>query len=145
MFVYCSKCGHIQKMNRQQNCSVCDNELQQVPEKYLSANKNLFQSQEARELFIEEVIVTNSSYNNEIAKNRNIILNEKEQQHRKEVEEKVRKYKESKPTCKCPVCGSTNLSAISNVGKFVKISLIGVWGAGDLGKQRRCNSCGHKF
>lgn len=145
MFSYCPKCGYILKQDTKKNCPVCDDELKQVPDKYLSPSKNLFQSQEARELFIEEVIKTDLSYNNELAEKRKIILKEKEQKHYQEVEEKVQHYKNTKPTCKCPVCGSTNLSAISNVGKFVKISLIGVWGAGDLGKQRRCNSCGHKF
>ena len=72
-------------------------------------------------------------------------MQEKEKKHQEEINKKVQEYKETTPTYRCPVCGSSNLSAISNVGKVVKISLIGVWGAGDLGKQRRCNSCGHKF
>lgn len=145
MFFYCPRCGYIFKKNNQEKCPVCEFEIKQVPDKYLSASRNLFQSQNAREMFIEEVVKAEAAYDNELAKNRDSIIEEKNQKHKQDVEEKVQAYKEEKPIHKCPVCGSTNLSAISNVGKVVKISLIGVWGAGDLGKKRRCNSCGHKF
>lgn len=145
MFIYCSQCGLIVKKKHKPLCPVCNNELKEVPEKYLSPGKQLFKSQEVRKSFIEEIIKTDELYNRELAENREAILKDKEAKNKKEVEEKVQEYKRSKPTCKCPVCGSTNLSHISNIGKVVKISLIGVWGAGDLGKQRRCNSCGHKF
>lgn len=46
---------------------------------------------------------------------------------------------------KCPICGSTNLSKLSNVGKAAKIGLFGILGAGDLGKTWKCNNCGSKF
>ena len=144
MFVFCPQCGHIFKLNRESSCPVCDHEIVEVPSKYLSANKSFFISQSARQSLIDE-IMANPLYKETLAANRESLLADKQQQHHESVAQKVLEYKSSAPTLKCPVCGSTNLSAISNLGKVVKISLIGVWGAGDLGKKRRCETCGHKF
>lgn len=145
MFIYCPKCGLIIKQKNENMCPVCNNELKPVPDKYLSQSKNLFISSEARDNFIKEVIETDIIYDNELSKRRDDILKETEINRKKAIEQKVQNYKDTKITFKCPICGSSNLSDISIVGKAVKISLLGVWGAGDLGKKRYCNSCGHKF
>ena len=146
MFVYCPKCGLIEKSNQEQNpCPVCSEEQRFVPKKYLTVSGNMFISQQERSAFIQDVIVSNPAYDKELASQRDHILQEKALQHSREVAQKVKEYKAQQTTCRCPVCGSTNLSAISTVGKVVKISVLGVWGAGDLGKKRYCNSCGHKF
>ena len=145
MFVYCAKCGQIEKQSKKLLCSICNTELQNVPARYLSASGTLFLSEQARKQFINEVIETGAEYDKDLALQRDSILQEQAEKHSQEVEQKVQDYHASKPAHRCPVCGSTNLSAISTVGKVVKISLLGVWGAGDLGKQRRCDSCGHKF
>ena len=46
---------------------------------------------------------------------------------------------------KCPICGSTNLSKISNLGKAIGLSLFGIGGADNLGKTWKCENCGSKF
>lgn len=144
MFVFCPQCGYIFKQGRECCCPACEHEIVEVPSKYLSANKSFFASQTARQSLIDEIIA-NPLYNEALAANKENLLAEKQQQHKEAVAQKVLEYKSTAPTLKCPVCGSTNLSAISNLGKVVKISLIGIWGAGDLGKKRRCETCGHKF
>ena len=144
MFVFCPQCGHIFKQSKEQQCPVCAHEVAEVPKKYLSANQSFFASQDARKTLMDE-ITANPLYNKELAATRQTVLAEKEMLHKDTVAQKVSEYKSNTPILKCPVCGSTNLSAISNLGKVVKISLIGVWGAGDLGKKRRCETCGHKF
>lgn len=145
MFVYCTKCGQIEKQSKSAFCAICKTELQNVPNKYLSASGNLFLSQQARNQFIKEVIEPDPQYDKDLAQQRDAIAQNNAQKHAQEVAQKVQSYNDSKPIHRCPVCGSTNLSAISTVGKVAKISLLGVWGAGDLGKKRRCDSCGHKF
>lgn len=145
MFVFCSKCGLISKKSTFTTCPVCAMTLEIVPDAYLTASKNLFLSQEARTDFIKNVIETNPVFDKKLASSRDVILKENEVRHQKEVNQKVFQYKENRITYKCPVCGSDNLSAISTIGKVAKISLFGVWGAGDLGKKRYCNSCGSKF
>ena len=145
MFVYCPKCGFIEKAARTTPCPVCSNERHIVPEKYLSKSGNLFLTQDARITFINEVIKTSPVYDQSLADRRNEIQQKQLQERDQTIARKVAEYNSTKPVHKCPVCGSTNLSAISTVGKVAKISLLGVWGAGDLGKKSRCNSCGHKF
>ena len=145
MFMYCAKCGYIAKSKHNSTCPVCEACLQPVPSQFLTASCNLFISQDHRKKFVSEIIESNPDFNKELSDAKNSILLEKEKQHHEVVEKMLAEYKATNPTHKCPVCGSTNLSAISTVGKIAKISLLGVWGAGDLGKKTRCNSCGHKF
>lgn len=145
MFVYCSKCGQIEKQSKNKFCIICQTELQNVPDKYLSSSGNLFLSQQARQQFIKEIIEASTIYDTALALQRETIIQENAKKHSAEIEQKIQAYNSSKLTLRCPVCGSTSLSAISTVGKVVKISVLGVWGAGDLGKKRRCDSCGHKF
>lgn len=145
MFVYCAKCGHIEKQAQSTHCKVCEIELQKVPAKYLTASGNLFLSQDVRTCFIQEVIETGCMYDPNLAKQHDNIIQQQVHNHEETVAQKVRDYNASMPVHRCPVCGSTKLSAISTVGKIAKISFLGVWGAGDLGKKRYCNSCGHKF
>lgn len=45
----------------------------------------------------------------------------------------------------CPFCSSTDLTKISALGKAIKIELLGLYGADDLGKTYRCRNCGGKF
>ena len=45
----------------------------------------------------------------------------------------------------CPICNSTKLKKISTVRKASKVSLFGIYGAGDLGKTWQCENCGSKF
>lgn len=144
MFVFCPQCGHIFKKGKETHCPACNYQITAVPDKYLSANGNFFISQQARQAFLEE-IAANPRYNKAFAANREHLLSSKQQQHKDSVSQKVLNYQAHVPTRKCPVCGSSNLTTISNLGKIAKISLIGIWGAGDLGKKWRCETCGHKF
>ncbi len=145
MFAYCPHCGYIFKRSTEDHCPVCHYEIKDVPTDYLSPNRSFFASQAARNSFIAEVIETSPQYDQMLANRKVEILAEKQEKHQAAVAQKVKDYKNTKPSLRCPVCGSSNLSTISNLGKVVKISLIGVWGAGDLGKKRRCETCGHKF
>lgn len=73
------------------------------------------------------------------------IIAQKDEIHKKEVEERVQEYQASKPHKECPVCHSSSISKISNVGKVVKVGVFGILGAGDLGKTWKCEACGCKF
>ena len=146
MFCYCPQCGLIQKKTEdQKNCPACDYGLNDVPDQFLVKSGNFFLSEDARKNFIETIVLQDERYNAELAAQRDAILAEKEKERRAQVDSKLQEYQQSKPVHRCPVCGSTNLTAISNVGKVAKIAVLGVWGAGDLGKKWRCNSCGYKF
>ncbi|WP_294854010.1 hypothetical protein [uncultured Oscillibacter sp.] len=46
---------------------------------------------------------------------------------------------------KCPICGSTSLSKITNAHKASKMLLFGVFGMGENGKTWKCNNCESKF
>lgn len=48
-------------------------------------------------------------------------------------------------TPQCPICKSTKLKKIAVTKKAAKISVFGIFGAGDLGKTWRCENCGSKF
>ena len=145
MFYYCPHCGHICKGKKNIACAACGHAMLPVPEDYLSPNGSFFASPEMRETFIHTVIETGEAYDSSLANQRDQLLQTKKAAHAESVAQKVEDYKATRIQLKCPVCGSTNLSDISTLGKVVKISLIGVWGAGDLGKKRRCETCGHKF
>ena len=144
MFHYCPHCGLISG-SVDDECPVCEYTMEPVPAKYLSAGGNLFASQAARNDFLQQVVEKNTVFVPELAAGRDDILIAKKEQRQAEVQNMVEEYLQKRPTHRCPVCSSQNLSRISNAGKVAKIALIGVWGAGDLGKQWRCNSCGHKF
>ena len=73
------------------------------------------------------------------------IIAQKEELHKKELEEKVQEYQASKPQKECPVCHSSSIVKISNVGKVVKVGVFGILGAGDLGKTWKCEACGCEF
>lgn len=144
MFHFCPQCGLISSAEKE-ICPACDYALEPVPVNYLSISGNLFSSQEARNTFVREVIESGPNFQPELAQNRDMLLAEKNEVRQQRVQELLDEYKKNRPTHKCPVCSSQNLSKISNAGKIVKIAAIGVWGAGDLGKKWRCNSCGYKF
>lgn len=48
-------------------------------------------------------------------------------------------------TPQCPICKSTKLKKIAIAKKAAKISVFGIFGAGDLGKTWQCENCGSKF
>lgn len=59
--------------------------------------------------------------------------------------ERLRISREEKPVPKCPICGSTSLTKLTAGKKLAKVSLLGIFGAGDIGKAWKCNSCGCRF
>lgn len=144
MFNYCPQCGFISG-TMEGECPVCEFLMESVPTTYLSANGNLFGSPELRKAFVQTVIEAGNAFRPEVAKNRDMILAEKSEKQQKHVQKLIAEYQQTRPTHRCPVCSSEKLTKISSIGKVTKIALIGVWGAGDLGKQWRCNSCGYKF
>ena len=46
---------------------------------------------------------------------------------------------------KCPICGSENLTKITNVRKGLKAFVWGIWAIGEMDKTWECNHCGSKF
>ena len=145
MFVYCKKCGYITKQKQpQHSCPVCEVYMTDVPKEYLNSSKTMFASQVLRNKF-EENIKQSEEFDIHIYSVRDKILSEKEAERKTEIENKVLKYNQARIKLICPICHSENISKISNVGKFVKISAFGVLGAGDIGKKYRCNSCGYRF
>jgi len=145
MFVYCKKCGLITKQKQaQETCPACEISMDVVPSEYLTATGTMFASQESRKAF-EELIKQNEEFDPQASLKRDNIINQKEIERKAEIEEKVAEYNQTRFKFTCPVCHSENLSKISNVGKFVKVSALGILGAGDIGKKYKCNACGYRF
>ena len=71
----------------------------------------------------------------------------------REIKEKKQEYqnrlnnfmqKASQPRSKCPTCGSTNVSTISQTNSFLSVAF---WGgaSSNIGKTKKCNNCGYKW
>lgn len=145
MFIYCKRCGLIKKQKfDDETCPACETLMDIVPSEYLTVSGTMFASQTLRNKF-EELIKQNDSFNIQASVERNDIISQKEIERKTEIEEKVGEYNRNRFKFICPICHSENISKISNVGKFVKVSALGILGAGDIGKKYRCNSCGYKF
>ena len=145
MFVYCKRCGLITKQKQSQDvCPACEITMEPVPSTYLTVSGMMFASCEARKKF-EEIIKQNEDFDLQASLERDSIINRKNIERSAEIEEKVAKYNQDRVRFTCPVCHSKNLSKISNVGKIVKVSALGILGAGDIGKKYKCNSCGYRF
>ena len=115
-----------------------------VPSKYLTASGMMFASPTAKKEF-EELIKQNKEFNIQSNLERDSIIRQKEFEHKDQIAEKVAEYNRKRIKVFCPICHSELISKISNVGKFVKVSTLGILGAGDIGKKYRCNSCGYRF
>ena len=145
MFVYCKKCGFIKNVKTSQNiCMACEIPLEPVPKEFLTDTGLMFSSQSAREKF-EKIIQESEEYDANVKSQREEIISQKEAMRQKEIAEQVEIYKNAKPQKVCPICHSTVISKISNVGKIVKVGAFGILGAGDIGKTWKCNTCGSKF
>ena len=145
MFVYCKRCGLITKQKQPKDiCPVCEISMYIVPSTYLTASGMMFASQILRNEF-EELIKQNEDFDMQASLERDNIINKKNIEHNAEIEKKLAEYNQNRVKFICPICRSESLSKISNVGKLVKVSALGILGAGDIGKKYRCNSCGYKF
>lgn len=145
MFMYCKRCGLIRNIKtKNHNCPACEVELEVVPKKYLTDTGLMFASQSAKKEF-EEMIKSSAEYDEDANQQSSDIIAQKEELHNREVARKVEEYNNTRPQKICPICHSTSLSKISNVGKIVKVGAFGILGAGDIGKTWKCNTCGSKF
>ena len=145
MFMYCKRCGLIKNFKTENTfCPACEIKLDAVPKAYLTNSGLMFISQEVKKQF-EEIIKSSPDFDKEANEMSSSLIAEKEQIHKKEINEKIDDYKSKIPQKTCPVCHSTSLSKISNVGKGMKVVAFGILGAGDIGKTWKCNSCGIKF
>lgn len=50
----------------------------------------------------------------------------------------------TKPTPKCPTCGSENITKIGNFNRMLSISFFGL-ASSKIGKTHKCNNCGCMF
>lgn len=145
MFMYCARCGFIRNMKTDaSDCPACGIPLKPVPGQFLTKTGLMFASQSTRAEF-EKTIQKSPEYDEAANMQSGEIIAQKEEAHKKEVEQKVQEYKDTRPQMECPVCHSTSLTKISNVGKVVKVGALGLLGAGDLGKTWKCKACGCKF
>ena len=145
MFVYCKRCGLITKQKQPQDiCPACEISMEIVPSTYLTASGMMFASCESRKRF-EETIKQNEAFDLQASLERDSIISRKNIEHSAEIDEKVAEYNQNRIKFMCPVCHSENLSKISNVGKIVKVSALGILGAGDIVKKYKCNSYGYRF
>ena len=145
MFRYCARCGLIRNEKAESAvCPVCDISLKPVPGEFLTKSGLMFLSQSVRTEF-ENKIRESAEYDEITGRQRDSIIAQKDEIHKKEVEERVQEYQASKPHKECPVCHSSSIVKISNVGKVVKVGVFGILGAGDLGKTWKCEACGCKF
>lgn len=145
MFMYCARCALIKNMKTQTaSCPACDIAMKPVPGEYLTKTGLMFTSQSIRSEF-EEIIKNSPEYDEDANMQSENIITQKEEAHKKEVEQRVQEYKDAKPQMECPVCHSTSLVKISNAGKVAKVWAFGLLGAGDLGKTWKCQACGSKF
>lgn len=115
-----------------------------VPSEYLTASGMMFVSQTSRKEF-EESIKQSAEFDPQANLERDDIIQQKKIEHEAQIEEKVIEYNQNRVKFSCPICHSENISKISNVGKFVKVSAFGILGAGDIGKKYKCKSCGYRF
>ena len=145
MFMYCKKCCFIKNIKKNDaTCPACEINLEAIPKQFLTETGLMFSSQSTREEF-ENFVRSTPDYDENAAFQRNIVIAQKDELHKKEVAQKIQEYKNTRPQKSCPVCRSTSISKISNVGKIVKVSTLGILGAGDLGKTWKCEACGCKF
>lgn len=145
MFMYCARCGLIRNVKMESAiCPVCGISLKPVPGEFLTKTGLMFLSQSARTEF-ENRIRESAEFDEISCRQRDSIIAQKEEMHKKELEEKVQEYQTARPHKECPVCHSSSISKISNVGKIVKVGAFGILGAGDLGKTWKCEACGCKF
>jgi len=125
-------------------CGACDIPLRPVPSEFLTKTGLMFLSQSAKVEF-ENKIKSSAEFDEIASRQKETIIKQKDESHKKEVEEKVQEYIATRPHKECPVCHSSSISKISNVGKIVKVGAFGILGSGDLGKTWKCESCGCKF
>lgn len=131
MFMYCARCGLIRNSKTESAvCEACGIPLRSVPGEFLTKTGLMFLSQSAKSEF-ENKIRESAEFDEIACSQRESIIRQKEESHKKEVEERVQEYKETRPHKECPVCHSSSISKISNVGKIVKVGALGILGAGD--------------
>ena len=145
MFVYCKKCGLITQQKREGHiCPACEIPMSNVPREYLTQSDMMFASQMLREEFAES-IKQGDEFDIQASRERDKKIKEKNIERETEIQEMVDEYNRNRIKFTCPVCRSENILKISNLGKLIKVSALGILGAGDIGKKYKCNSCGYRF
>ena len=133
----CPKCGNIEMLGLEEDCSYCCYKLQDTEYYFTESVERGNLKPEIRKAIFEKYIKNSPLYSEEAVKDR-------EEKEDWEMISLPSSYK-PKNTPKCPICQSTNLSKITTVQKAGKIALFGVFGMGDNGKTWKCNNCGSKF
>ena len=133
----CPKCGNIEMLGLEEDCSYCCYKLQDTEYYFTESVERGNLKPEIRKAIFEKYIKNSPLYSEEAVKNR-------EEKEDWEMISLPSSYK-PKNTPKCPICQSTNLAKITTVQQAGKIALFGIFGMGDNGKTWKCNNCGSKF
>ena len=148
MFYYCEKCANIKnislKDNKDVQCDLCGTAMNPVPKEYLMSNGCFFKSQVIREQFIAS-IKEKDSYDADLGDQKAELQKIKEQREQEHISAINKKMEQEQFKMTCPICGSQSVQKISAIGKYAKVGLFGILGAGDLGKTWKCQVCGCKF
>lgn len=148
MFYYCEKCANIKnislKDNKDVQCDLCGTAMHPVPKEYLMSNGSFFKSQAIREQFIAS-IKEKDSYDADLGDQKAELQKIKEQREQEHISAINKKMEQEQFKMTCPICGSQSVQKISAIGKYAKVGLFGILGAGDLGKTWKCQVCGCKF
>lgn len=148
MFYYCEKCADIKnagaKAGQDVLCEVCGTSMKPVPQEYLMPGGSFFKSQAVRQQFIS-MIQSQETYDPDIGGKKEELKEAAKAEEQRRIAETNEKMQQEQFHMTCPVCGSRSVQKISAVGKYAKISVLGILGADDLGKTWKCTVCGSKF
>ena len=152
MLMYCKRCGRV--VQDLEKCDICNSVTYKVPEKYWLNGKNFLINNQSKQQLFEECIKSSPEFDPELYNKKDAVIAKRWSDYKKSeaISDAIAQGADPKTAFKtagniphCPICGSTKLSKISGAKKAIKIGLVGIFGAGDLGKTWKCENCGSKF
>ncbi len=147
----CKNCGAIFIDDKNNNCPICNEELDAVS--FLVGRKIINLEGESRNKYIEKIIEhkldpimvqKQKEYFEKSYKEQKEIL---QKRIRKSEESKINEYQQkylAEHNIHCPYCNSTNVTKISTVNRAVSVSMVGL-ASKKIGKQWHCNICKSDF
>ena len=132
----CPKCGDIEMLGLEEDCSYCGYKLQDTEYYFTESVERGNLKPEIRKAIFEKYIKNSPLYSEEAVKDRE----EKENWERISLPSSYT----PKNTPKCPTCGSTNIEKISTTKKAVGFVAVGIFSS-NFGKTMNCKPCGYKW